>query len=116
MKVKPLTPEKMGIAAANLCDREWDNIKYTENLPDWLKGRFVQLDRIINGTFSLFLVLLHRVYCTIYPFCQYSVIINQELSVGVEYLHSVPSGVKGIIFVTLQNTCNHDNRKIFENN
>jgi hypothetical protein len=31
----------MGIAAANLCDREWDNLQYTENLPDWLKGRSV---------------------------------------------------------------------------
>ena len=41
LKIKPLTPEKMGIAAANLCDREWDNIQYTENLPDWMKGRLV---------------------------------------------------------------------------
>ena len=40
LKINPLTPEKMKIASGNLCDREWDNIKYTENLPDWLKGRF----------------------------------------------------------------------------
>lgn len=43
LKVKPLTPEKMGIAAANLCDREWDNIQYTEKLPDWLQGRFLRV-------------------------------------------------------------------------
>ena len=45
LKIRPLTPEKMGIAAANLCDREWDNIQYTEKLPDWLKGRSVVLTR-----------------------------------------------------------------------
>jgi len=43
LKVNPLTPEKMGIAAANLCDREWDNIQYTEKLPEWLRGRFMRI-------------------------------------------------------------------------
>lgn len=43
LKVRPLTPEKMGIAAANLCDREWANIQYTEHLPEWLKGRFLRV-------------------------------------------------------------------------
>lgn len=43
LKVRPLTPEKMGIAAANLCDREWENIEFTKNLPDWLKERFLRV-------------------------------------------------------------------------
>lgn len=43
LKVRPLTPEKMEIAAANLCDREWENLEFSENLPDYLKGRYMRM-------------------------------------------------------------------------
>eukprot|EP00116_Pleurobrachia_bachei_P011104 sb/3471366/ len=43
MRIKPLTPEKMTLAAHNLCDRELENLQFSDNLPDWLKDRYLRI-------------------------------------------------------------------------